>query len=123
MPHIVLEGAVDLDVVCRRLDLAVERWGRAVIKTADKWRRSDGGAMLVDGVVVELGRPLHPVAVVAHRDGDTVIRLWPVVEVERTAAVQRWLAVIANGIQGLGGGAVVTTNIGADILHGLDLDR
>jgi hypothetical protein len=77
--------------------------------------------MLIDGVVVELVRPLHPVALVSIRDGDTVVRLWPVVEVERTAAVQRWLAVIAGGLQQLGGGAVHTTNIGADVLDGLDL--
>ena len=121
MPHLVLRGPVDLRQAADELDLGVERWGRAVIKTSDRWCRADDGAMLIDGVVVELGRPLHPVAMVADREGDTVVRLWPVVEVERTLAVQRWLPLIARGLQGLGGGAVVTTNIGDDVLDGLDL--
>lgn len=121
MPHLVLRGSVDLDRAATGLELEVVRWGRAVIKTADRWRRADGKAMLVDGVVVELGRPLHPVATIAARDGDTVVRLWPVVEVERTAAVQRWLAELAAGLQRLGAGPVVTTNIGPEILDGLDL--
>ncbi len=121
MPHLVLRGAVDLDRVASELDPGVVRWGRAVIKTGDRWRRSDGGAALVEGVVVELARPLHPVALIAPRDGDTVVRLWPVVEVERTPAVRRWLAILAACLRDLGGGAVRTTNLGAEILDGLDL--
>lgn len=122
MPHLVMRGSIDLRRVAGELDLGVTKWGRAVLKTGDVWCRADAGAMLVDGVVVELVRPLHPVALVAIRDGDTVVRLWPVVEVERTAAVQRWLAVIAAGLQRCGGGAVHTTNIGPEVLEGLDLD-
>jgi len=122
MPHLVLRGLADYERAATHLDLEVVRWGRAVIKTSDLWRRADGQALLVDGVVVELGRPLHPVALVGGRDSDTVIRLWPVVEVERTPAVQRWLALLALRLQDLGCGAVRTTNIGADILEGLDLE-
>lgn len=122
MPHLVLHGPVEFERAAAELDLGVRRWGRAVIKTGDRWRRFDDGALLVDGVVVELVRPLHPVALVGVRDEDTVIRLWPVVEVERTPAVQRWLAVLARGLQNAGCGAVRTTNIGATILEGLDLE-
>ncbi len=122
MPHLVLRGSVDFDRAVHELEIGVIRWGRAVIKTSDLWCRADGEAFLADGVVVELSRPLHPVALVATRDGDTVIRLWPVVEVERTPAVQRWLAVIARSLQGLGCGAIHTTNIGPEILEGLDLE-
>lgn len=122
MPHLVLRGSIDLGHASQELDLEVIRWGRAVIKTSDVWRRADGDALLADGVVVELGRPLHPVALVALRDGDTVVRLWPVVEVERTPAVQRWLGVIALGLQQLGAGAVHTTNIGPEVLEGIELD-
>lgn len=122
MPHLVLRGSVDFEAVTSGLDPDVERWKRAVIKTVDRWRRADGAAVLVDGVIVELARPLHPVAMLADRHGDTVIRLWPVVEIERTPAVQRWLAVLAAQVQRHGGGPVVTTNIGPEILEGLDLD-
>ncbi len=122
MPHLVLRGAVDFQRAATELDLGVIRWGRAVIKTSDVWKRSDGEALLADGVVVELGRPLHPVALIATRDGDTVVRLWPVVEVERTSAVQRWLGAVARRLQTLGCGPVRITNIGAEILDGLELE-
>ncbi|MGD8439065.1 MAG: hypothetical protein PVG53_00910 [Holophagae bacterium] len=122
MPHLVLDGTVDLERVAARLDPGVVRWGRAVIKTGDRWLRADGLAVLVEGVVVELSRPLHPVALVTPRDGGTVVRLWPVVAVERTPAVRRWLAVLAAHLQTLGAGPIRTTNLAADILDGLDLD-
>jgi hypothetical protein len=122
MPHLVLRGSVDVHRASTELSLGAIRWRRAVIKTGDVWQRADGSALLVDGVVVELGRPLHPVALVAARDGDTVVRLWPVVEVERTPAVQRWLGAIARSLQALGCGSVRITNIGGEILEGLDLE-
>lgn len=122
MPHLVLRGAVDFRRAATELDLGVIRWGRAVIKTSDVWQRSDGEALIADGVVVELGRPLHPVALVAARDRDTVVRLWPVVEVERTGAVQHWLGAIARRLQSLGCGPVRITNIGGEILEGLELE-
>ena len=121
MPHLVLRGSLDLEAAAAGLEPQVVRWGRAVIKSGDRWLRVEPGALLVEGVVVVLARPLHPVALIAARDGDTVIRLWPLVEVERTAAVQRFLGLAAGRLQELGCGAVRTTNIGGDILSGLDL--
>ena len=122
MPHLVLTGPLDLDRAASGLDPAVVRWGRSVLKTGGAWVRSDDQALLVEGVVVELSRPLHPVALVARRDGDIVVRLWPIVPVERTRAVQRWLTIVARGLQVLGCGPVTETNIPADVLADLDLD-
>jgi hypothetical protein len=92
-----------------------------VIKTGDSWRRSDGRAVVVEGVVVEFSRPLHPVAVVTKQRGDTVVRLWPVVEVERTPPVQRWLCTLAAALQKTGAGEVKTTNIPRELWQDLDL--
>jgi hypothetical protein len=43
--------------------------------------------------------------------GETSVRLWDLVPVERTPAVQRWLAVIAAELRRLGAGDLRTTNI------------
>jgi hypothetical protein len=119
MPHLVLAGSINLTAV--EIPSEVHRWGRAVIKTGDGWRRSDGRAVLVEGVVVEFSRPLHPVAVVTEQRGDTVVRLWPVVEVERTPPVQRWLCTLAAALQKTGAGQVKTTNIPHELWQNLDL--
>jgi hypothetical protein len=123
MPHLVLSGCLDFDRVGRQLESRLERWRRAMLKTEGCWLKQGGDGLLVEGVVVELSRPLHPVAVISRRDSDTVIRLWSSAPVERTPAVQRWLALVASEIQRCGGGAVMTTNICDEYLAGLDLAR
>lgn len=119
MPHIVLAGPPDIDSLAAGLEATVHRWGRSVLKTTAWWRRQDGAALLVEGVVVEHSRPLHPVALVAPHHADTIIRLWPAVTVERTAAVQRWLALIAAGLRRGGAGSLVRTNLPPELLSDL----
>jgi hypothetical protein len=120
MPHLVLEGRLELQR--GPLEPAVHRWGRAVLKTADCWLHAEERAMLVEGVVVEFSRPLHPVAVVTHHQEDTVVRLWSLAPVERTRAVQRWLCVVAAALQQRGAGRVRVTNVPHELWQGLDLE-
>jgi hypothetical protein len=75
----------------------------------------------VEGVVVEHSRPLHPVAVISVSRGDTSVRLWHLAPVERTPAVQRWLATIASELRRLGSGPLKSTNISDDVWGDLDL--
>lgn len=119
MPHLVLDGESDLQMIVGGLQFEVHRWGNAVLKTETVWLRSDGQALLVEGVVVEHSRAVHPVAVVATARGTTGVRLWQRAPVERTPAVQRWLAVLACELRQLGGGPLLTTNIGEEVLAGL----
>jgi len=121
MPHLVLTGRVDLAEVVNRFPRTVSRLGRAVLKTEDCWLRADREALLVEGVVVEFSRPLHPVALVAPHHDNTIVRLWARVPVERTRPVQRWLCVLACELQELGAGPVRVTNIPDQLWSDLDL--
>jgi len=121
MPHLVLEGVVDIDVLLERFPRDVRKWGAAVLKSEELWRRADGRALLVEGVVVEYSRPLHPIAVIAEHRGGTRIGLWRHAPVERTPAVQRWLATLAGDVRAAGGGTLHATNISGDLLVDLSL--
>jgi len=119
MPHLVLRDEVDFDLVLERMPKDAVKWGAAVLKTVDLWRRADGRAILIEGVVVEHSRPLHPVALISLSYGDTSVRLWRLAAVERTPAVQRWLAVVARDLQQLGAGPVRATNIAPALVEDL----
>jgi hypothetical protein len=121
VPHLVLDGALAWAAASEQLVPVVRRWGRAVLKTDGCWLRLDGEGLLVEGVVVELNRPLHPVAMVTAHHDDTIVRLWSLVPVERTPAVQRWLALLAADLQSAGGGPVKRTNLPPDVLAGVPL--
>ena len=122
MPHLVLGGEIDLGTMTSDLAGEARRWGAAVLKTEAMWRRSDGLAALVEGVVVEHSRPLHPVAVISLSHGETSGRLWKLTLVERTPAVQRWLASVAAELQRRGAGSLKTTNIAVELWEDLGLE-
>lgn len=119
MPHLVFSGLLDFGAVS--LEPEVHRWGRAVLKTDACWLRADEAAMLVEGVVVEFSRPLHPVAVAAHHREETTLRLWKTASVERTRPVQRWLCLVAVELQRYGAGPVRVTNIPSELWQDLEL--
>jgi len=122
MPHLVLQGEADLEAFTVQLAPEVHRWRHAVLKLAQGWRRRDGRAVLVEAVAVERSRPLHPVLVISLQDQTTRIRLWPPVEVERTPAVQRLLALVASILQQRhGAGPVTRTNLVPEALEGIVL--
>lgn len=122
MPHAVLEGAVALEEAMQNLESSASRWGPAVLKTEDAWLRSDGLAVLVEGVVIEHSRPQHPVAVITRTGDDTSIRLWRLAPVERTPAVQRWLAMVADEFARFGAHTVKSTNIASELWQGLGFE-
>ena len=121
MPHLVLDGEVDWRRAVVEVPRAVHRFRAAVLKTEGCWLGSDGRAILVEGVVVERGRPLHPVALAADHATGVSIRLWRRAPVERTPAVQRWLALLALHLQELGAGSLRTTNLPEELWSDLGL--
>ena len=115
MPHVVRAGRVDLEAAWRGLPWGPWRWGAAVARVEGCFLGRGDGALLVAGVVVEYGRPLHPVVMVSYRGADTSVHLWSASEVERTEAVKRFLARVALELTAFGAGEVITTNIPGEL--------
>jgi hypothetical protein len=111
MPHVIRAGAADLAAAWRGMPVGPWRWGSLVARVEGCFLASDGRALLVAGVVVEHGRPQHPVVLVTLRGQETAVHLWPVVRVERGEAVKRLLAQVAREMTAFGAGEVVTTNL------------
>jgi hypothetical protein len=122
VPHLVLNGSLSAQETAGGVRPAVRRWGQAVLKTERCWLREDGGGVLVEGVVVEHSRPLHPVALVEPHRAGTIVRLWRLAPTERTPAVQRWLALLATDLRDLGLGPLVSTNLQPELWSDLPLE-
>lgn len=111
MPHVITSGRVDLERAWRELEAGPWRWGTTVAKVEHRYLSSDARALLVAGVVVEYGRPIHPVVMVTLRREETAVHLWPGSAVERTEAVKRFLVRVAEQLTRFGAGEVVATNV------------
>lgn len=111
MPHVVMRGTAELQRAWRELPRGPWRWGRTVARVEGCYLAPESQALLVAGVVVELGRPLHPVVLVTRRGDATAVHLWPVARVERTEAVLRFLVQVATELRSFGAGDVEATNL------------
>ncbi len=111
MPHVIRSGTADLAAAWRDLPHGPWRWGTAVARVEGCYLGRDAATLLVAGVVVEYGRPLHPVVLVSRGAGTTSVHLWSATAVERTEGVKRLLAQVARDLAAFGAGPVVTTNI------------
>jgi hypothetical protein len=111
MPHVIRSGLADLEAAWRELPHGPWRWGNAVARVEGCYLGRDAVTLLVAGVVIEYGRPLHPIVLVSRGADTTAVHLWPAVPVERTDGVKRLLAQIARELAAFGAGDVVTTNI------------
>ena len=111
MPHVIRSGRADLTGAWRGLPGGPWRWGSVVARTEGRYLAPQGNALLIAGVVVEYGRPLHPVVIVAHSGEDTSFHLWPAAPVERTLGVKRFLARVTREMEAFGAGPVLRTNI------------
>jgi len=111
MPHVIRAGAADLMAAWKGLPGGPWRLGNAVARVEGCFLGRDATSLLVAGVVIEFGRPVHPHVLVSVRDGSTAVRLWAPVAVERTEAVKRFVVRVARELEAFGAGPVVTTNL------------
>jgi hypothetical protein len=111
MPHVIRAGAVDLVAAWKGLPTGPWRFGNAISRVEGCFLGRDGNSLLIAGVVIEFGRPVHPHVLVSLRDGNTAVRLWAPVPVERTEPVKRFVIQVATELEAYGAGPIVTTNL------------
>ena len=99
MPHVVIEEALDLGVVCRGIELSVTRTGSEILKVMAVYLDRSGHAALVDCVVVEEGRPQTFFVQLSQKDRQVTVRLLPATDPEKTVGVKRIMALIARQIR------------------------
>jgi len=111
MPHVILRGHADLHRAWQQLPQGPWRLGNAVARLEGCFLSASQRELLLPAVVVEYGRPLHPVLSVSFREEATAVHLWDVVKVERTEAVKGLVALVAGLLREFGAGEVLTTNL------------
>jgi len=95
VPHVVLEGAVDLQRVRDHFEPVVERWGNDLFKVRHLYMERQGQELLLDALVVESGHRQRFFIQLMQREGSTVLRLLPQTDPEKTDGVKRALARMA----------------------------
>ncbi len=96
MPHVVLSGNVSMEDIFNRLKPVFVRNGGVILKTSNAYIEREKHTILVESLVIEGSKKANFFAMIGSRDGDTVIRIYPWFEVEKTNGVKRILAEISK---------------------------
>ncbi len=92
MPHVVLEGELDLQRLRDDFEPVIERWGDDLLKVRLLYMERQGQELLLDTLVVESGHLQRFFIQVTRHEGSAVLRLLPQTDPEKTDGVKRALA-------------------------------
>jgi len=98
MPHVVLNGTIDLDQVFGELSPLFFQEQDSILKTMDYYISKIKNNILVETLVIEKGNKLQYFSLISKRDDGLVVRIYPGTEIEKTSNVKRVLAEIAKKI-------------------------
>jgi len=96
MPHVVLNGRVDVEDIFVKMKPLFIRDGDSVLKTTSMYIERGKGSILVDSLAIEGGRKINFLSLISGREDGIVIRIYPMLEVEKTDGVKRILAEMAK---------------------------
>ena len=99
MPHVVLNGDVNIDDIFNKFKPVFIRTEQSILKTGTYYISHDKSAILIEALAIETGVKKSFLAMISHRDDGIVVRIFPGSEVEKTAGVKKILAEIAKHIK------------------------
>lgn len=98
MPHVVLEGTIEMDEVFRRLKPVFVKTDRGILKATDAYMDRSRRNIIVDSLAIEGGEKERFLMRIGLREDGLVVELFDVPEVEPTEGVKRVLAETAKQI-------------------------
>ena len=93
MPHVVLEGPVDLEKYARDFRPVLLRRGPDILRADRVFFETGGRSLLIEALVVEATRKLpFYVKISQHERGSTTLRIDPMTHPERSQGVRELVA-------------------------------
>ena len=113
MPHLVIDGRVDLDAFVRNFSPVLIRHGKDVLRADRVYVEREHREVLIEALVVEAGRkqPFY-VKISRHDDGTATLRIDPQTHPERSDGVRELVTCLAEAwLTTVPGAAVRATNL------------
>ena len=111
MPHVVIEGDVDLEEYARSFEPILIRNGRDVIRASTLYRDQSGRALLLEALVIESGRKLpFYLKLTAHDRESATVRVDPLTHPDPSEGVHTLVSRVASDLVELTPGARVRSS-------------
>lgn len=99
MPHVVIEGAGDLQGLFQAFTPMIHREGTEILKVQEFYLARSGREALLDAVVIEQGAARSFFIQLKRHETTITVRLLPATDPEKTAAVKKAMALVAGFIR------------------------
>lgn len=97
MPHVVLTGEINSEMVFNYIEDIFEKINGILLKTTNHYLDKNKQAILVESLAIEKGQKTSFLAMINNRDDGIVIRIYPGFDdFEKTVGVKKILAGIAK---------------------------
>jgi len=102
MPHVVIEGELEVRLVWEQFEPILARRGEEIIKMERAFLDREASSVLLETLVVSQGlKQRFFIQVSRKKAGRMTVRLEPLTDPEKTPAVKEALGMIARWVRGL----------------------
>ena len=98
MPHVVIDGQIDVGDLFRGLEPIQQRDETGIRKITDAYLNSKRNSILLEAVVVESGQTQSFMIAVGAKGPGATIRLFPLTDPEKTPGVKKLMAEVARQV-------------------------
>lgn len=117
MPHVVLEGRLDIQRFCTVYQPLVHRESDKILKLQHAYVSTTRDEVLIEAVALQDGHPQRFLVQVLVRDNRATVKLYPGTDPEKTDAVKKTVALVARQLMDCSPGVRYgSTNIGEFLL-------
>lgn len=96
MPHVVLNGNVNLEDIFNKFKGVLIRDEQGILKTDNLYISRDKTAILIESLAIEKGVKNNFLALISRRNDGVVVRIYPGIEVEKTSGIKTILSEISK---------------------------
>ena len=99
MPHVVIEGAGELEGLYKSFTPIIQRSGAEILKVQEFYLARSGREALLESVAIEQGAARNFFVQLKQHDATITVRLLPATDPEKTPAVKKVMALVAGFIR------------------------
>ena len=98
MPHVVIEGAGDLEGLYKSFTPIIQRSGAEILKVQEFYLARSGREALLESVAIEQGVACNCFVQLKQHDNTITVRLLPATDPDKTPAMKKVMALVAGFI-------------------------
>ena len=96
IPHVVIEGELNTQEIFRNIEPLFIKEEDLLIRSINSFFSQDETTILIETLVIESGTKNQFFAIINKREDGVVVRIHPIIDVEKTNGVKRSLAEIGK---------------------------